>query len=280
MDSFEVIKATGEREKFSLSKLKRSMSNAGAQPPEIKIVINALEEGGYFRDGITTKELYREAYRLLKKNSKPVASRYKLKEALVALGPSGYPFEVLVSEIFKRLGYKTEIGKIISGKCISHEIDVIAQDKNEILMIECKFHNRKHHHCNVTIPLYVHSRFKDVADTWNSDPTLKSKNSLGYIATNTRFTQDAIDYAECMNLKLLSWDHPKDQGLRVLVKKTHIYPVTVLSSLTKKEKELLFTHKVVHCQQLLDNKEVLKQLQFNHAKISSVLKESQDLCFN
>ncbi len=278
MESFEVIKATGEREQFKLSKLKRSLSNAGAQPPVIKIVINTLEEGGYFRDGITTKEIYREAYRLLKKNSKWVAGRYKLKEALLELGPSGYPFEVLISEIFKKLGYKTEIGKIVRGKCVSHEVDVIAQDENEVLMMECKFHNRKDHHCNVTIPLYVHSRYKDVADTWNSDPILKSKYSFGYIATNTRFTQDAIEYADCMNLKLLSWDHPKDQGLRVLIQKTQIHPITVLSSLTKKEKELLLGQKIVHCQQLLDNKEILKQLQFNHVKKSSVLKESEDLC--
>lgn len=278
MKPFEVIKATGERETFKLSKLKRSMSNAGAQPPVIKIVINSLEQSGYFHNGITTKEIYREAYRLLKKNSKRVAGRYKLKEALLDLGPTGYPFEILISEIFKTLGYQSEVGKIVTGKCVSHEIDVIAQDEREVFMIECKFHNRKDHNCNVTIPLYVQSRYLDVSETWASDPNLKNKNTLSYIATNTRFTQDAIDYAKCVGMKLLSWDYPKYQGLRTLIEETQIHPITALSSLTKKEKQLLLREKIIHCQQLCEEKNVLEKLRLNHAKQKAVVEEAQQFC--
>lgn len=280
MESFEVIKATGEREKFKLSKLKRSLSNAGARPPAIKSVISSLEERGLFRDGITTKKIYREAYRLIKKNSKRVAGRYKLKEALLELGPSGYPFEVLVSEVFKRLGYTTQVGKPVNGKCVSHEIDIITQDDQEVFMMECKFHNRQTHQCNVTIPLYVQSRFIDVAETWKDHSDLGSKKAFGYVVTNTRFSQDAIDYAECENLKLLSWDYPKDQGLKILLGKTQIHPITVLSSLTKKEKETLLKNDLVHCRQLLDNEKLLHELHFNHTKISNILSEAEDLCSN
>ena len=278
MESFEVIKATGEREKFNVSKLKRSLSNAGAQPQVIKLVTNKLEQNGFFRDGITTKKIYREAYRLLKMNSKRVAGRYKLKEALLDLGPSGYPFEVLISEIFANLGYRTEVGKIVQGKCVSHEIDVIAQDENEIFMMECKFHNRKDHFCNVTIPLYVQARYQDVADRWSSDSKLKNKKPQGYIITNTRFTQDAIDYSECMALKLLSWDYPHERGLRTLIEETQLHPVTVLSSLTKKETQELLNKKIVHCKQLLANENILSELQFSHTKRLKILNEAEDIC--
>lgn len=278
MEPFEVIKATGEREKFKLSKLKRSLSNAGAQPPAIKSVISSLEEKGLFRDGITTKKIYREAYRLIKKNSKRVAGRYKLKEALLELGPSGYPFEILVAEVFKLLGYSTQVGETVNGKCVSHEIDIIAQDDQEVFMMECKFHNRQAHQCNVTIPLYVQSRYRDVAESWKKHSDLRGKKAFGYVVTNTRFSQDAIDYAECENLKLLSWDYPKDQGLKVLLEKTQIHPITVLSSLTKKEKETLLNNDLVHCRQLLDNEKLLQELHFNHAKISNILKEAKSLC--
>lgn len=276
MQSFEVVKATGEREKFKLSKLKRSLTNAGAQPPVIKAVINNLEEHGYFRDGVTTKKIYNEAYRLLKRKSNRVAGRYKLKESLLELGPSGYPFEILISEVFKALGYKTVVGKIVQGKCVSHEIDVIAQDGQEVLVMECKFHNRKDHHCNVTIPLYVQSRFLDVAENRESSLEAKDKNLLGYVVTNTRFTTDAIDYAACKNLKLLSWNYPEQRGLRTLLEETNIHPITALSGLTKKEKKALLDKKIVHCQQLLDQESVLEELRFSHVKKTNILKEAKE----
>ena len=90
MKSFYVTKATGEKERFDVSKLKRSMSNAGASHSAIKKVISALQP--HFRDGITTKEIYSKAYSLLKNYSEPSAGRYKLKEAIMELGPSGFPF--------------------------------------------------------------------------------------------------------------------------------------------------------------------------------------------
>ncbi|MCH2449422.1 MAG: hypothetical protein MK198_04680 [Gracilimonas sp.] len=160
MEPFEVVKATSEREKFKFSKLKRSLSNAGAQPVMINAVIDHLNKNGYFRDGITTKKMYQEAYRLLKQRPKRVAGRYKLKEALFEMGSSGYPFELLIAEVFNRLGYSTQVGTVVLGHCVSHEIDAISESEIDVFVAECKFHNRHTYHCNVTIPLYVQYRLK------------------------------------------------------------------------------------------------------------------------
>ena len=43
--------------------------------------------------GITTKEIYRRAFSMLRKASAHLAAEYKLKKAFQELGPSGYPFE-------------------------------------------------------------------------------------------------------------------------------------------------------------------------------------------
>ena len=106
---------------------------------------------------------------------------------------------------------------------------------------------------------------------------MKAKQSIGYLVTNTRFSQEAIEYATCMNLKLLSWNYPEAQGLKVLVERTQIHPITCLASLTKKEKQLLLNNKIIHCRQLLENSEILKELRFNHVKISNILSEAEDL---
>ncbi|SMO64155.1 restriction endonuclease [Gracilimonas mengyeensis] len=277
MESFEVVKANGEREIFQVQKLRSSLSNAGAGGPVIKSVIHTLEEEGLFRDGITTQKIYREAYRLLKKRSHPVARRYRLKEALFEMGPSGYPFEVLVSELFKKLGYQTKVGKVVQGKCVSHEIDVIATDDRQVLMVECKFHNRKDHNSSIQTPLYIQSRFLDVRDTWESEPEYQDKEAVGYIVTNTRFTGDALDYAKCMGLQLLSWDYPQKEGLKDLIERSNIHPITILNSLTKKEKQALLKADIVHCGQLLNNQKVLEELHFNHSKKRNILSELDEL---
>lgn len=278
MVPFDVIKATGEREIFQLSKLRRSLSNAGAQPDVINSVINDLEEGGLFTNGMSTKKIYREAYRLLKQKSTRIAGRYKLKEALLELGPSGYPFEILISELFKKLGYTTQVGCVVNGDCVSHEIDVIAEKENEQLIMECKFHNRQNHRCNVTIPLYVRSRFVDVKTAWTKQAELKHKKITGWVVTNTKFTSDATDYGNCIGLKLLSWSFPKNNGLKDLIGRTGLHPVTCLSAIDKSEKQLLLKNDIVLARQIFDDVQILTRLDFDKRKAERIHKEATEIC--
>lgn len=57
------------------------------------------------------------------------------------LGPSGFPFEKFISEILKFQGFAVQVGVIVEGHCVKHEIDVVAEKGEEHFMIECKFHN-------------------------------------------------------------------------------------------------------------------------------------------
>lgn len=278
MVPFDVIKASGEREVFDLSKLKNSLRNAGAQPGAIRSVINDLEKEGYFIDGMSTKKIYRKAYHLLKQQSTRVAGRYKLKEALLELGPSGYPFEILISELFRKLGYKTLVGQVIQGECVSHEIDVIADKDHELLMMECKFHNRQNHRSNVTIPLYVRSRFLDVKSSWVKQPDLKHKQFSGWVITNTRFTTDATEYSSCIGLKLLSWNYPKNNGLKDLIGRTGLHPVTCLSVIDKSEKQILLKNDIVLAKQICEDVQALINLGFNIKQTERIHKEATEIC--
>lgn len=278
MNSFEVIKATGEREAFELSKLKKSLGNAGAQPDVTNSVIKDLEDGGFFTDGVSTRKIYREAYKLLKQKSARIAGRYKLKEALLDLGPSGYPFEILISELFRKLGYKTQVGLNVKGECVSHEIDVIAEKDSEYLIMECKFHNRQNHYCNVTIPLYVRSRFLDVKNALIIQPEYKNKKHRGWLVTNTRFTADAMEYATCMDLRLLSWSFPRDNGLKNLIGRTGLHPVTCLSVIEKSEKQLLLKNDIVLASQICEDIQILTRLGFDKRRAKFIQQEAIEIC--
>ena len=124
MKSTLIKKASGEMVPFSLEKLHNSLRRSGASTETINKISREIKKNIY--EGITTKNIYQNAFGMLKNISKPSAAKYKLKQAIMELGPSGFPFEKYFSEILKNQGYHTIVGEIVKGRCVNHEIDVIA----------------------------------------------------------------------------------------------------------------------------------------------------------
>ena len=270
-----VKKISGDLEPFSIQKLSRSLQNSGATSQDIEKIVKAVQPELY--DGISSNLIYRKAFRLLKKHNRVSASKYSLKRAIFDLGPTGFPFERLISALLKQKGYKTKIGEILKGECITHEIDVLAEKDGNVYTVECKFHQNPTNIDNVKIPLYINSRFIDVQKVWNnSGKTTHLKQ--GWLATNTRFTKDAIDYAKCVDLTLLSWDYPKNNGLKSNVDKYGLYPITTLTSLTKREKIQLMEKDVILVKELSKTPESLNHLNFSEKRKALVLAEVHKLC--
>ena len=147
-DTIDIIKSSGEKVKFSIEKLRTSLRRIGADEQTVNQTINRVRDELY--QGISTKEIYNRAFALLKKKDSHLASKYKLKKAIYELGPTGFPFERFISAILEYSGYKTEVGTILQGLCVTHEIDIIAHKNNESTVVECKFHNEKGINCNIT----------------------------------------------------------------------------------------------------------------------------------
>ncbi|NQW36793.1 MAG: restriction endonuclease [Flavobacteriales bacterium] len=270
-----VKKNSGELEPFEIQKLKESLKNSGASNEEIEKLVEVIQPELY--DGISTNLIYRNAFRILKKHNQASASKYSLKRAIFDLGPTGFPFERLISALLKQKGYKTKIGEILNGECITHEIDVLAEKDGNTYTIECKFHQNPTNINNVKIPLYINSRFIDVQKAWNnSGKTTYLKQ--GWLVTNTRFTKDAIDYAKCVDLTLLSWDYPKNNGIKYNIDKYGLYPITTLTTLTKKEKIKLIENDIILVKELSKMPESLNHLSFSEKQKALVLAEVHKLC--
>ena len=278
MAPVKVTKYSGDVELYDESKLRKSLKSAGAPDAVIDEIAGHIREMLY--EGISTQKIYREAFRHLRSISDRSAGRYKLKEALFELGPSGYPFEKFIGELLSRLGYETRVGEIVEGDCVRHEIDVIASKENDYLLVECKFHNRNQSHCNVKVPLYIQSRFLDVKKKWSSLPGHKNKNHYGCVVTNTRFTDDAETYGKCVGLRLLSWDYPKKSAMKDLISRMNLHPVTCLSSLSKQEKSSLLDAGIIFCKQLCEKPEALKRTSVNRRKFNKIVKEASAICNN
>lgn len=272
----EILKSSGEKVKFSLGKLRTSLQRSGASEAIISQVIDKLKEELY--QGISTKEIYNRAFALLKKSNTCLASRYKLKKAIYEFGPTGYPFERFVGAILKYSGYETEVGKILQGQCVTHEIDVVARKNSETTIIECKFHSQQGLYCNVKIPLYINSRYQDVKAHWDLKSNKSSHLAAGWVVTNTRFTEDALKYGKCCGLYLLSWDYPKNDGLKDRIDLLGLYPITVSTLLTNREKQFLLSRDVVLCRELIGDTFYLDHLGISEVRKEKILHEISKLC--
>ena len=275
-EDFLIVKASGDKVLFSEEKLRSSLKRSGADDKLINQILTLVKEELY--DGITTREVYNRAYSFLRRNKPVFASKYKLKKAIYELGPTGFPFERFLSAVLIYTGYKTQVGKTIVGKCVSHEIDVIAEKNGSIIIIECKFHGEQGRNCNVKIPLYIYSRYQDVKNAWQKTTSNIKQPDECWVATNTRFTKDAILYGNCMGLYLLSWDYPNGNGLKDRIDRLGLYPITVSTLLTKREKQFLLSRDVVLCRQLLKDSFYLDHLGVSDKRKSKILTEVGRLC--
>ena len=274
--NINIIKQSGESAVFDVKRLKNSLERSGAKDDLINEIIKEVETSLY--EGISTKEIYKKAFSILRKNARPSAARYKLKKAIMELGPTGYPFEKFVGEILSHQGFETQVGVIVKGHCVNHEVDVVAEKDDKHFMVECKFHSQHNRHCDVKIPLYIQSRFKDVEKQWKSKPGHDSKFHQGWIFTNTRFTTDAIQYGNCAGLMLIGWDYPKKGGLKDRIDVSGLHPVTCLTTLSKQEKQKLLDRNKVLCMDICEQPDILNVIGIKDNRHHKIMSEAHELC--
>jgi hypothetical protein len=113
-----------------------------------------------------------------------------LKRAIFDLGPSGFPFEHFIGELFAHQGYDVEVGVILDGACVGHEVDVLATKST------------------IQVPLYIDSRFRDIR---NASPDRAA-------------TIDALQYGACAGLHLADWDSPREGSLKMRIDGSGLHP--------------------------------------------------------
>ncbi len=264
-----VIKATGEKEPFREEKVRNSIQRAGLDKENQDKLISFISSKLY--DNIPTSEIYHYITEYLHTVSKPhIKAKYSLKQAIMALGPTGYPFEDFVSEMLKTQGFITEVRSTIQGKCISHEVDVVASKNKDKIMVEAKFHNLPGIKTNVHVALYTKARFEDIQ--------VANNFTFAWLVTNTKITSDAVEFALCSNMKIISWSYPLGEGLRDIVEKSGLHPITALSSLSFSQKQKLLALHIVLCKDIVKNKNLLDVLELDSLSIEKLLAEAKYMC--
>lgn len=274
----KIVKHSGDIVEFSPDKLRNSLMKSGASASVIDEIMKRIQNAIY--EGISTKKIYKMAFALLKKKANSHAARYNLREAIRLLGPAGFFFEKYIARLFASEGHKTLTNLTLFGKCISHEVDVVIKKNDVVAMVECKFHMGREAASDVKVPMYILSRFNDLKERKHPIFTEKDMISKCWIVTNNRFTTDAIDFAKCTGLNLLSWDYPHNDNLKTKNDTNGLYPITCLTTLTLAEKDRLLNLDIIVVRELAYSSELLEKIGLSPIRIKKVLRETSELCRN
>lgn len=230
----EIIKASGEKQVFSKGKFCNSLKKTGAPADLVEEVCNKVE--GEVKPGATTSYIFRLATRYLMESNLAAAARYNLKRGIGDLGPAGFLFEKFVEVMLKELEYETSRNQIMKGKCVSHEVDVLAKKDADHFLVEAKYHNKPGIKTHIDVVMYADARLTDIGSYQEEHEETKANHHM-WLITNTKFTHKAITYAECRNMRMTGWNYPPENGLEDLVSKYVLYPVTVLPSVNRYARE-------------------------------------------
>ena len=241
--TIQVVKASGEKEPFDENKVRGTIRRAGIPPQVEEKIVQHIKSQLY--NDIPTQKIYRIILDFLDQvNYAQGKVKYSLKQAIMALGPSGYPFERYLGAVLQTQGFRVQTGVELKGACAEHEIDVLLKKDQQQIMVECKFHNRPGTRTDIKVALYVKARFEDLRQG-------EAQVNQAWLVTNTKFTRRAINYGECAGLYLLGWNYPNHQSLRSLVDQARLYPITSLFALKGEEKRRLLEVDIVLCRDLL-----------------------------
>jgi hypothetical protein len=196
-----------------------------------------------------------------------------LKRSLFELGPTGFPFEKYIAEIFRAQGYEAITGQMIMGTCVPHEVDLVAWNNEQLFMGEVKYHNDPASKTDLKVALYVSARYNDIKQNVFDYGGKNRKISEWWLITNTKFTDTAVTYAVCNGVKLLSWTFPEANNLHDMIEDTKSHPITCLTALDSVQKKMLIDKNIILCRQLFHSTAVMKELGFSEEVIFKTLEE-------
>ena len=125
--------------------------------------------------------------------------------------------------------------------------------------------------------MYLLSRVKDISLKKYNLFGKEHQFTQGWLITNAYLTTDSIQFGEHYGIKMLSWDYPAKQSIKNLVDQKALYPITCLTTITKREKDYLLDRGCILVKDLYERPELLENNHVinprNKSKIFSEVEE-------
>jgi hypothetical protein len=160
-------------------------------------------------------------------------------------------FEVFVRVLLAHSGFQVKPNTILRGFCGDHEVDALATKDGLTYLVEVKHHYNYHALTGLDESRIARAIIEDVTDGYKSGAT-KIKIDKAMIVTNTRYSDHAVDYGSCRGILQVGWASPEGFGLRDMVEKHKLYPLSCLRGVSTDTRLRLVDAGIVLIKQLLE----------------------------
>ncbi|MFX1520704.1 MAG: restriction endonuclease [Promethearchaeota archaeon] len=266
-----VIKADGSEQAFQKEKVIKTCLRVGVTAAEANQIANKVEERCY--DGIPTKEILEMLFDEYLKPYKPIiAFRNNLRKS-ISLLRSKPDFEFFIQKLLEEIGYTVTPNCICQGKCVEHEIDAVAKNNEDTILVEIKHHKNEHTMTDLEVCRGMWAKFEDLQEGFQ-EGVHPFPFSKAMIITNTKFSKHALKYSRCRNIDHINW-----YELEKLIEERKFYPITLLKGPNKKERDKLIDEKIITLRQLIesDAEQVAKKLNHKQEIIDDWISKSKEI---
>jgi len=245
-----VTKADGTRQLFDREKVVKTCLRMGASRRIADEVAGKVEKRLY--DGIPTSKILQMTFRLLRKYKPAILYLLDLRKGL-SLMDSKPEFENFVQILLAHNGFEVTPNRLVTGKCVEHEVDAIARKDGVTYFVESKHHMNYHTPTGLDESRIARAILEDVTEGFElGKSNLKIDRAM--IVTNTRYSEHARRYGKCRNILQIGWSSPTNFSLRNMIEEKNLYPLSCLRGLKSETKTKLVNSGIVLMKQLFEEK--------------------------
>lgn len=242
----KVRKADGSLQDFEKEKVIRTCLRMGATREEAEWVAGEVEKKVY--ENIPTREILQLIFKYLGELKPKLKHQRDLREAISLLKPKP-DFELFIGKILEEYGYKIERNLIIPGRCVEHEVDVVAKRDEETLLVEIKHHYNHHTYTGLRVFLEAWAAYEDIREGFE-----KGNHNFNFtkllVISNTKLSAHGKRFCECKGISYIGWRYPEERGLERLIETKKLYPISIMRNLEEKERDKLVNAGIVLIKQI------------------------------
>ena len=271
--SIFVTKADGSKQLFDREKVVQTCLRMGADLEVAQMVAREVERR--LHEGIATKEILQIIFASMSKPKPAVKHIFDLKQG-ISLMESKPEYEVFVRVLLSHSGFQVQPNAILRGLCGEHEVDALATKEGLTYLVEAKHHLNYHALTGLDESRIARAIIEDVTEGYRSGVT-KIRIDGAMIITNTRYSEHAINYGRCRNILQVGWTSPEGFGMKDVVEKYKLYPLSCLKGVSTETRLRLVEAGIVLIRQLAeqDSHYIERKIGLPHGTVLSIMEKAK-----
>ncbi len=228
-------------------------------------------------ENITTQKILQIIFALMRKHKPAVKHLFDLKEG-ISLMEAKPEFEVFVRVLLAYSGFQVKPNTILRGLCGEHEVDALATKDGLTHLVEAKHHNNYHALTGLDESRIARAIIEDVTEGYTNGAT-EIKIDRAMIVSNTKYSDHAINYGRCRGILQVGWSSPEGFGLRDIIEKNKLYPLSCLRGVSKEARLRLVDAGIVLIKQLLeqDSRYLERRMGLPHETVLSLIEKARHI---